>query len=99
MEAVGPIEPGEIKAVKFDFAPEAGASAVLSEPTVTCRVLRGEDPDPANVLVGGPAVDGQAIIQKVRPGVPGCEYLLQAWASDAAGLRHRIAASMLVSAV
>lgn len=91
MNTIGPIEIGEIKDVKFDFTGEAGALAVLSLPTVTCTLFEGVDPVPVDMRSGAATVSGQTVIQRVTPGVVGCTYKLDAWATDAGGLRHHIA--------
>lgn len=92
MNNIGPIEIGEIKDVRFDFSAEAGAQAVLSLPTVACTLFEGVDPTPSTVRVGSPTASGSLVTQRIQPGVQGCTYKLDAWATDAGGLRHHIAA-------
>lgn len=94
---VGPLEVGEIKAVKFDFTTEAGLEAILTLPTVTCVVVSGVDPSPGSMLVGAAFVDGPFVIQKVQPGVVGASYKLRALVSDASGYRHGISARLSVT--
>lgn len=96
MTEVGPLEVGEIKAIKFDFTTEAGAEAILSAQTVTCVVVSGTDPSPDNVKLGLPTIDGPFVVQKVQPGVVGCVYKLRALASDATGLRHAVSSRLSV---
>lgn len=90
MSTVGPIEIGEIKAVKFDFSSEAAAGVTLSLPDVDCDVWKGVDATPGSVLVGLPAVSGLFVVQMVQPGVVGCTYKLTALVTDSSGLRHKM---------
>jgi hypothetical protein len=95
-EEIGPLEIGEIKSARFEFAPEAGEGVTLSLPTVTCVVLSGVDASPAAVLVGSPTVVGTTVVQKIQPGVVGCVYKLNAFVSDSSGLRHHISTKFRV---
>lgn len=95
MVELGPIEVGEVKAVRFDFSGEAGTATLLS-PVVSCTVLKGTDPNPDNVLVSIPTVDGMCVVQLIQPGVVGCTYRLRALVLDSAGLRHGITEQLRV---
>ena len=91
---IGPLEIGEIKAIRFDFTAEAGVNAILSLPSVTCVVVYGTDPAASSVCSGAPTIDGLFVVQKVIPGVAGCSYKLKAFATDDSGLRHGISAKL-----
>lgn len=99
MNPIGPLEVGEIKALRFDFSTEAAEAVTLSAPIagdVTCVVLDGVDANPGSVLVGLPVVDGKFLVQRVQPGVVGVTYKVNAFATDSSGLRHHIAAKFSV---
>lgn len=93
---VGPLEVGEIKAVQFDFSTEVATGVALTSPSVTCVVVEGTDASPSAVLSGAATISGQLVTQLVQPGVVGCKYKLNAFASDASGQRHHIAAYLKV---
>ena len=88
MVVLGPIEIGEIKLIKFDFAGEAGDGVTLLSPTVVCTVHKGTDPSPASVLFGAAVISGTELHQMVQPGVSGTTYKLRASVIDSATLRH-----------
>ena len=98
MQIIGPLELGEIKEARFDFSTEAAEGTTLTSPSVTCVVLDGTDASPSSVLYGSPTVSGKEVVQRIQPGVVGCTYKLNAFASDSSGLRHHIAAKLSVVA-
>jgi hypothetical protein len=88
IQEFGPIEVGEIKAVRFDFSTET--AAVLSAPTVSVTVLSGTDPSPSSVLSGPATIVGLEIVQKITALVGGVTYRIRAEANDADGLHHGV---------
>ncbi len=94
MKEFGPIEIGEIKAVRFDFSTET--SAALSAPVVTPELLEGTDPAYASVLLGSPTVVGLEVVHKIQPGVAGCTYKLRCVVTDADGLKHAVSGKFRV---
>lgn len=97
VQEFGPIEVGEIKAVRFDFSSETALT--LSSPVVSLRVLSGTDATPQAMLSGVPAVVGLEVVQKLAPTVGGCTYEIWAFANDSDGLRHRVAGEFSVESV
>jgi len=98
MTNIGPLEIGEIKALRFDFSTEADSATTLNTPVVTCSLLSGTDATPSAVLYGSASVDAKEVVQLIHPGVAGCTYKLNAFVSDSSGLRHHIAAKVSVVA-
>ena len=96
MQTIGPLEVGELKEARFNFATEVESGRTLSSPTVTCTVLEGTDATPSAVLVGSPTISGLNVVQRIQPGVVGCTYRLSALVSDSGGLVHHIAARVSV---
>ena len=97
MQTIGPLEVGEIKAARFSFVGEKATSATLSgTPVVTCVVVEGTDVTPSSVLQGSPAIDGNEVVQFIKPGVVGCKYKLLARCSDDSGLVHNVSAYVAV---
>ena len=94
LQEFGPIEVDEIKAVRFDFSTET--QTPLLDPVVEVSLLVGVDPDPDLVLVGPPAIVGFEVVQKIRPGVVGCEYKLRCVADSSDGLRHALSGKFRV---
>lgn len=91
MKTIGPLEIGEIKAARFDFTKEKTATAILTgTPVVTCVVVEGVDASASSVLQGAAVIDGDEVVQFIKPGVAGCKYKLIARVSDDSGLRHNI---------
>lgn len=76
-------DPGETVVLTFDFTGEAPA---VSAPTVAITHESGE-PDAAfaSVLEGSPQVSGGKVLQRVKAGVAGADYLLRCSASDGNG--------------
>ena len=66
-------DPGETITMGFDFS-EAGTP---SNPEVSITVRRGEDADPAAMLVGSPVVSGNLVLQKAMGGVDGVDYAVR----------------------
>lgn len=97
MVELGPIEVGEVKAVRFNFSGEAAGTATLLTPVVTCTVIKGTDPNPDNVLVSTPTIDGMFVVQLIQAGVVGCTYRIRALVSDTSGLRHGITEQVRVT--
>lgn len=88
---IGPIQIREGKIAVFDFAGE-GVTGALTSPAVTISTIRGADAAPDDLKVGDPVVVGNEVHQKIAYKVPNVRYLLQATATDAAGLPHTISA-------
>lgn len=94
---VGPLETGEVKALRFDFSTEVTGIATIDSVEVVCITWKGVDAAPNLVMVGLPTVEGLQAVQVIKPGVVGCTYLLTATATDTAMLKHKIAAYVTVT--
>lgn len=88
---IGPIQLREGKIAVFEFAGE-GVTGALSNPVVTVSIVRGEDAEPNDLMVGEPTVVGQEVRQTIAYRVPNVRYLLQATATDESGLPHTVSA-------
>lgn len=95
---IGPIQTGEAKIAAFDFNGE-GVTGSLTEAVVLVSRVSGVDPDPEDLLDGSATVEGLTVTQKVRYRMPGVLYLLQARATDSAGLGHTVSAYLQARAV
>lgn len=91
-------DPAELKLVRFEFGSEIEAGQTISSVTVTSEVVAGTDPAPAAMLVGVPQIDNTNlyVLQRVDAGVSGADYLLRALATDSAGLKHLVYATLPV---
>lgn len=91
-------DPAELKLVRFEFSSEIEAGQTIASVTVTNQVLEGTDPAVASMLVGVPQIDNTNlyVLQRVDLGVDGCDYLLRALATDSAGLKHLVYATLSV---
>lgn len=76
-------DPQEVVVLTFDFSAEAAA---VSSPVVTVAHDSGE-PDAASASVpdGSPQVSGGKVLQRVKAGVDGANYVLRCTASDGNG--------------
>ena len=69
-------DPEEIVTITFGFADEA-TPGMLSDAVVTVAVKKGADPDVAGVVNGPPMIDGAFVLQSVKLGADGADYLLR----------------------
>ena len=98
MNKIGPLEIGEKKLARFDFASEVAPDAVLTIIGVVCTLLEGVDANPSNVLWGTATVQGLEVLQPIQPGIARCTYKLRATVQDDQGFRHVVSAELAVSA-
>lgn len=91
-------DPAEQKLVRFESATEIEAGQTIANVAVTAEVLEGTDPDVASMLVGVPQIDNTNlyVLQRVGLGVDLCNYLFRALATDSAGLKHLVYATLPV---
>jgi hypothetical protein len=94
---VGPIEPGESKLLRLEFASEIEASVTITSVTMVCTLTVGVDPAPSNFLLGAPVILGLNVLQRIQHNVDDCEYLVRALAQDSSGLRHAVGARVRTS--
>jgi hypothetical protein len=85
----------------YDFSLALGTATITGQ-TFTCEVESGaEDPVPADVLDGAPALDsGNAgrVLQRVAGGVDGTDYRIQCTVTTSAGDTLTLAAILPVRA-
>lgn len=97
MKTIGPIEVGEIKAVRFDFSGEiTDSNAALTLPSVAISVLDGVDPTPTSALIAPAYIDGTDVVQLVQASNVGVTYKLRAWLTEGGQLRHGIPTKLAV---
>ena len=96
-----PKDPAEIKAVRFQYKTELGKGATLAGVVVSVAVVVGTDPAAAAVLDGAAVIDNAAfeVLQRVTLGVAECDYEIHCLATDSAGLKHLIVATLPVRAL
>lgn len=97
MKVVGPLELGEIKAIRFDFSEDADIATTLLTPVTSIALLGGVDASPGSVKSGSPTIDGKEVVQLVVPGVAGCSYKVSCFVQDSSGLRHHRSCRMDVA--
>lgn len=61
----------------FDFGPVLASSETITDAQCTIIVKDGEDPNPNNIKVGSPAVNGTKVVQRISGGVNGTTYRLE----------------------
>lgn len=94
VEEVGPLQPGEIQQVVFDFAPNRlePNETIAEIITVTAAAYFGTDAN-ANQLLSGPAAIVDAtVVQRVAMRRPGVTYLVRCTVRGSSGLRHTLSA-------
>lgn len=94
VEQVGPLQPGELKDLVFDFDPnelEADES-IVEIISITASAYFGEDAGASGMLNGGPEVVGRAVVQRVTMRRPGVTYLVRCTVRGNSGLRHTLSA-------
>lgn len=71
-------DPEEVVDATFDFTKDLGAEVITGgSPTVTIALVSGADPDPGNMLQGGPTLQGNVVYQRLRNGVDRAAYRLR----------------------
>lgn len=84
MITLGPKDPDERLTLSVGFSKRLDGRTILSA-TSNCTVLTGTDPAAIQFLDDIPdASSGTRVVQRIKGGVPGCEYLvkLEATLSD-----------------
>lgn len=61
----------------FDFSPILTAVETISTATCTVQVRDGSDPNPNDIKVGTPAIDGPLVVQRIYEGINGVIYRLE----------------------
>lgn len=87
-------DPSEIVTLAFDFA-----NLTAAPTTPVCSIAHhagASDASPTAVLSGSPTITGTKLLQQVRAGVAGADYILRAQADTASGDRYVIAAILPV---
>lgn len=94
LERLGPLQPGEIKDVVFDFAPhELEPDETIAEILeVVVSAYFGEDEDAGDMLDGAAQVVGRTVVQRVAMRLPGVTYLIRCTVRSNLGKRHSISA-------
>mgnify|MGYP003478371184 CR=1 FL=1 len=94
LEQVGPLQPGEIKQLVFDFRPnELEPDETIAEVvSVTVLAYFGDDPQSSSMLTGSAALLGDAVLQNVTMRRAGVTYLVRCTVRGSSGLRHTLSA-------
>jgi hypothetical protein len=94
LEQVGPLQPGEIKQLVFDFAVnELEDDESLAEVIgVTVSAYFGDDPQAASMLSGDASIVGDTVVQRVTMRRAGVTYLVRCTVRGSSGLRHTLSA-------
>jgi hypothetical protein len=68
---------GETRTLTFDFSDDLDGDEILSVVAVIVQCLRGGDASPSAMLNGAAVIsaDQQKVLQSVKGGVNGCDYL------------------------
>jgi hypothetical protein len=93
-----PKDPAEAKLVRFEFSTEIEAGSTIQSLTRTITTLAGTDASPSSVLDGSPTIDNANLyaLQRVKDGLADCDYEIRMLATDNAGLKHLIVATLPV---
>ena len=91
-------DPTEIKLVRFVFAGDIERGTTIVSVTVAVSLVAGVDAGFAAVLSGAALIDNDAlqVLQQVTLGLADCDYGIRCLATDSAGLKHLIAATLPV---
>lgn len=94
LEEAGPLQPGEIQQVVFDFAenrlePSENIAEIIA---VTALAYFGEDPAASSLLSGAASIVGGTVVQRVTMRRPGVTYLVRCTVRGSSGLRHTLSA-------
>jgi len=67
--------PAEIVPLTFPYTRELnGATISLGSPVVSVTVVRGADPNSAQMLSGAAQISGGLVLQSIINGLPECDY-------------------------
>lgn len=94
LEEAGPLQPGEIQQVVFDFAenrlePSESIAEII---TVAVSAYFGEDAAASSLLSGDASIVGGTVVQRVAMRRPGVTYLIRCTVRGSSGLRHTLSA-------
>lgn len=94
LEQVGPLQPGEIKQLVFDFAVnELEDDETIAEIIgVTALAYFGDDPQAPSLLSGDAALVERTVLQRVTMRRAGVTYLVRCTVRGSSGLRHTLSA-------
>jgi len=76
MATWAPKPPDSVEFFPIDLVRQLGIGDRIEACTCAIEAIRGTDPDPAPMLLGGVEVNGATVAQKVGGGVNGCRYRL-----------------------
>lgn len=94
VEEIGPLQPGEVQQVLFDFAKHRleaneGIAEVLA---VVVTPYFGTDTNASEMLSGTAAIVERTVVQRVAMRRPGVTYLLRCTVRGSSNLRHTLSA-------
>lgn len=94
VEEVGPLQPGEIQQVVFDFAknrlePSESIAEIIS---VVSVAYFGTDAGASELLSGSASIVEKTVVQRVAMRRPGVTYLVRCTVRGSSGLRHTLSA-------
>ncbi len=94
MNTLTPKSPSEEFAYAFDLTERLGDGDTVSSVAFSIEVYEGADPQVSTMLTGSPSVNGALVSHKIRGGVNGTTYYLEALATTTDG--EKIAGSGLL---
>lgn len=94
VEEVGPLQPGEIQQLVFDFGknrlePSESIAEVIG---VTVVAYFGEDSGASGLLSGDASIVESTVVQRVTMRRAGVTYLVRCTVRGSSGLRHTLSA-------
>lgn len=94
LEQIGPLQPGEIKQVVFDFAENEleDGETIAEIITVVASAYFGDDPAAPSMLAGDAELVERTVVQRVTMRRPGVTYLVRCTVRGSTGLRHTLSA-------
>ena len=61
----------------FDFSPILTTTEVINTASCTVQVKDGSDPNPNDIKIGSPAINGAQVVQRITGGLSGVTYRLE----------------------
>ena len=94
-----PKDPAEVKVLRLEYATEIEATTTITSIDVSIATIVGIDAAPGNVLDGAIVIDNDKLygLQRVKAGLDQCTYEIRGLATDSAGLKHLVVATLPVA--
>lgn len=94
VETVGPLQPGEIQQIVFDFGKNRleSSESIAEVISVTVLAYFGNDAGASGLLSGDASIVDRTVLQRVTQRRAGVTYLVRCTVRGSSGLRHTLSA-------